>query len=128
MVDGRLRQCAEQRASDLIDLKGAWRVSPDDRPEYAAADFDDGAWTVLELPRGELYFHGTKYWLRWRVELPENTDRSPLALTLGALQDVYEIYVNGVRCAISSSWPSAVISNERSGRWAQKFENSRSVT
>jgi sigma-B regulation protein RsbU (phosphoserine phosphatase) len=89
-----------------IDLSGDWRMSPDDKPEYAATQFDDGAWPALRLPRGAEYFHGMKYWLRRRVDLPAGTDRSQLALTLGTLQDVYEVYVNGRRIGATGSFDS----------------------
>ena len=70
-------------------------MSPDDKAEYAAPGFNDSGWPILVLPRGETYFHGKEYWLRRHARLPETVDRSQVSLTLGALQDVYEVYVNG---------------------------------
>ena len=67
-----------------LDLSGDWRMSADDRPAYAAPDFDDRAWPTLALPRGKAFFHGFPYWLRRRVDLPAGIDRSQLALTLGS--------------------------------------------
>ena len=92
------------QSATWFDLSGEWRMSPDDRSEYAAPDLDDRSWATLTLPRGGQYFHGIRYWLRRRVDLPVGTNRRRLALTLGALQDVYEVYVNGRRIAATGSF------------------------
>ncbi len=84
-----------QSTGFLIELSGDWRMSPDDKAEYAAPGYNDDGWATLVLPRGETYFHGKQYWLRRNARLPETADRSQVSLTLGALQDVYEVYVNG---------------------------------
>ena len=73
-----------------IDLSGNWKLGDGDHSEFAAVELDDRSWPDLALPRGGQSSHETKYWLRRRVDLPEGADRRQLALTLGALQDVYE--------------------------------------
>lgn len=40
------------------------------------------------------------------MDLPAGTDRSQLVLTVGTLQDVYEVYVNGWRIGATSSFDS----------------------
>jgi hypothetical protein len=86
---------ATSQGSLWLDLSGDWRIHLQDRPEHASRDFDDQAWATHRLPRGDVYLFGTKYWLRRRVDLPGGTDRNQLALTLGVLHDVYEVYING---------------------------------
>ena len=79
-----------------VDLSGEWRMSLEDRPEFAAPDFDDRAWAAYRLPlsgRGP----SAGMWLRRTATLPDGADRTQLALTLGTINDVYEVYVNGVR-------------------------------
>ena len=79
-----------------LDLKGEWKVIHEDRPEFARPDFDDHAWQSVTLPTGEeANFQRAGGWLRKKVELPESAYRSQLALTLGTIQDVYEVYWNG---------------------------------
>ncbi|HUA61101.1 MAG TPA: SpoIIE family protein phosphatase [Verrucomicrobiae bacterium] len=83
-----------------IDLSGEWRKSPDDRAEYARPDLDDRGWQTVRLPwtRNESPVELDEvYWLRRTVELPPDTGRSGLALTIGPVREVYELYVNGAR-------------------------------
>ena len=90
----------------MLDLNGDWRLSPDDRSEYASSRWDDSKWQTLALPRGPMYFHGFSYWLRRSVAAPESMDRTQLALTLGTLQDVYEVYVNGTKIGATGDFRS----------------------
>ena len=80
-------------------------MSVDDRPEYSA-DIDDSSWATLTLPRGRDFFFPTKYWLRRRVELPDGTDLTQLTLTVGTIQDVYEVHVNSQLIGASGSFDS----------------------
>ncbi len=96
--------CALAQYALWIDLSGNWKLGEGDRPEFASPEFDDRSWPAIALPRGYQYSHGTKYWLRRRIDLPESADRSQLALTLGALQDVYEVYINGRRVGATGSF------------------------
>jgi hypothetical protein len=50
--------------------------------------------TPYPLPRHELPPAGT-HWLERTVDLPPWTDTSRLALTIGSVNEVYEVYVNG---------------------------------
>lgn len=75
-----------------IDLSGGWHPTVAQSPlEFAAPDFDDG-WKTARLPSGISLQQRSQNsgWLRQRVELPPSTERHPVALTLGALQDVRE--------------------------------------
>lgn len=77
-----------------IDLSGEWRRSPDDRPEYANLAFDDRGWQSVRLPwkRPESPIAMEEvYWLRRNVELPPDSGRSGLVLTIGPVREVYEL-------------------------------------
>jgi len=94
-----------------IDLSGDWRVLLNqDRPEFASPDFDDSAWSTLRLPVGRGRWPPGGWvetgWLRKKIELPEGTDRTQLALTLGAIQRGYEVYINGTLAASTIQPPS----------------------
>jgi hypothetical protein len=77
-----------------IDLSGDWHVSADDRPEYAQPAFDDSQWRVAHLPRSALPERGI-YWVRRTATLPDGAVVSNLALTLGTISEIYELFVNG---------------------------------
>ena len=81
-----------------LDLSGEWRQHHGDQPAYAQPGFDDRGWTVVRLP-WQQQSEATLFWLRRTVDLPEWAARMPLALTLGPVSPVYEVYVNGVRIA-----------------------------
>ena len=81
-----------------LDLSGDWRISTDDRPEYARLDFDDSGWDTVRLPSGKPRAQGPNRpvrWIRRSVELPWEAQRQTVALTIGIPNDIYELYVNG---------------------------------
>ena len=77
-----------------VDLAGTWLGTFGDRPEFASPQLDDSHWPEVNVP-GNHYRLAT-HWMRRRVTLPEGADFNRLAMTLGARQDAYEVYVNGV--------------------------------
>ena len=81
-----------------VDLSGDWRESADDKAEYARPHFDDTAWKTVRLPWTQ---HpptdNSRHWFRRTVEMPQGADRTRLAITLGPISIVYEVFVNGVR-------------------------------
>ena len=84
-----------------IDLSGPWHISLADHPEFAQPNLDDSHWQTTEMPGGLPYINSGRQvrgWLRRRVELPPDTDRTHLALTLGVItQSRYEVYIDGAR-------------------------------
>lgn len=79
----------------LVDLSGEWRRIAGDQPAYASPDFDDHNWDVARLPWQQQPPNGIA-WLRRSAELPNYIDRARLALVLGPVSPVHEVYVNGV--------------------------------
>jgi len=79
------------------DLHGDWRFSPRDDPAYAQPGFDDGAWRLVQLPSNPNLLVRTPAWLRRTVTLAPAAPRKDLTITLGTLQDVYQVFVNGVQ-------------------------------
>ncbi len=78
----------------FIDLTGEWRQSADDNPAYALPDFDDRSWSTVTLPWQQEPKAGV-FWLRRSVDLPGWADKTQLALTLGPVRPIYEVYING---------------------------------
>ena len=86
---------AGQNPALYVDLSGDWRFQSGDRSEYASAEFDDSAWTSIRLPRSGKQPQGY-WWLRRTIDLPDWADTTQMAITIGGLNEVYELYVNGV--------------------------------
>ncbi len=92
-----------------LDLAGLWQAQRGDNLRFAQTDFDDRDWRTSILPMGSANPFGPGGrvgWLRRRVTLPAGADPDRLALTLGALRDGYEVYVNGQRIATTGSFES----------------------
>ena len=89
-----------------IDLSGAWKLIVGvDRPEFASPEFDDHAWTVVAVPFGlrRPIPNLSQGWLRRRVALPARSGERPLALTVGYLRGIHEIFINGQRISASTN-------------------------
>ena len=86
----------------VADLAGDWRFSPGHGAvSFAAPDFDDDAWATLRVPgtwetQGYPALGGTA-WYRKRVTLSAEDSGQDLVLVLGAIDDLDETFVNGVR-------------------------------
>ena len=83
----------------FLDLSGEWRFQQADSPEFARPDFDDRAWETRQLPWLQLRPQET-WWLRRTVTIPEWADLSSIVLTLGGMNEVYEVFVNETRIAV----------------------------
>mgnify|MGYP001010090067 CR=1 FL=1 len=88
---------AAQDNSVWIDLSGPWKFSSKDDPAFAQPSIDDSSWTTVRLPSNPGLFSKAPAWLRRSVELPAGAGRADLTVTLGTLQDVYQVFVNGVQ-------------------------------
>jgi hypothetical protein len=90
---------AQAQTIPWIDLSGPWQMSAGDNPAFAAPEFDDRSWSSLHVPLGnETRSRGRlpeRYWLRRRVDLPADSDRSRLTVTIGAISPFFEVFVNG---------------------------------
>lgn len=92
-----------------IDLNGTWRGADGDRPEFSSPNFDDSAWSLIDVYAN--VYRQANYWLRYRTTLPDGTDASRLAITLGARPEAYELYVNGIRVGATGSLKSFAVSS-----------------
>ena len=84
-----------------INLSGPWRITLEDQPQFAEPNFDDSHWRITQMPGGMPQIVSgtvTRGWLRRRVQLPPDVDRTHLVLTLGVItQSRYEVYIDGAR-------------------------------
>ena len=82
------------------DLAGRWRFHPGDDPAWASPAFDDARWDVVTVPgrwetQGYPDLDGYA-WYRTTFTL-KDPDDGPHVLVLGRIDDLDEVWVDGVR-------------------------------
>ena len=92
-----------------LDLSGAWKFSIGDNEQWADPEFDDRNWESIQVPSPweSQGFHGYDgyAWYRTTFELPSAVSRDNLYLSLGYIDDVDEVYLNGKLIGFSGSLP-----------------------
>lgn len=93
----------------VLDLSGEWRFSIGDNAQWADPDFNDRLWETIRTPapwesRG---FHGYDgyAWYRKSFTLPSSIEENNLYISLGYIDDVDEVYLNGKLIGFSGSFP-----------------------
>jgi sigma-B regulation protein RsbU (phosphoserine phosphatase) len=83
--------------SEFVSLAD-WRVHAGDDAAWARPDFDDSAWTRTSFPKTEFHELNAQewHWYRTTFPVPAELRGQQLSLGLGAFDDVYEVYVEGV--------------------------------
>ena len=85
----------------VVDLAGRWRAAPGDDPARAAVGFDDRAWAELTVPErweSQGYPDADGFaWFRRSVALSAADAARPLTFVAEAIDDLDEVFVNGVR-------------------------------
>jgi enterochelin esterase-like enzyme len=100
---------AADDASVDLDLTGQWQFSLGDDLAWADPAFDDSAWSAVEVPEvgGGRQFddYDGFAWYRLTFDLPAEADGTNLVASMGFLDDVDEVYLNGERINGSGSLP-----------------------
>ena len=93
----------------VASLKGTWRFSVGDDATWATPAFDDSEWTKVDLPddwESEGYRDYNGYaWYRREFKLPRGETRQSLYVTLGKIDDVDQVFVNGVLVGGTGQFP-----------------------
>ncbi|TFD01150.1 hypothetical protein E3O65_02325 [Cryobacterium breve] len=104
-----------------LDLAGQWQFSLGDDPAWADPAFDDSAWSTVEVPQvggGEQFADYDGFgWYRLTFDLPAGAEGTNLVASLGFMDDVDEVYLNGTRIGGSGSLPP----NAQSQWFEQRF-------
>jgi sialate O-acetylesterase len=84
-----------------INLQGKWKFKPGDDLERAQPDYDDNHWTEIFVPakwedQGYRNFDGYG-WYRKEFIYRGNLNDDKVVLLLGRIDDVDEVYVNGIK-------------------------------
>jgi phosphoserine phosphatase RsbU/P len=83
-----------------------WRVHEGDNPAWASPGFDDSQWATIrfrQLNESEVSNAGT-HWYRATFQVPADFAGQELAVGMGPLDEVYDVYVDGARVGRLGHW------------------------
>jgi hypothetical protein len=82
-----------------VNLNGRWKFHVGDNKAWKAPDFDDKEWKRIHVPadwESEGYDDYDGYaWYRVKFRLPQNLTQGDLYLSLGKIDDIDDVYLNG---------------------------------
>jgi len=96
--------CKQTKTLERIDLSTDWRFAPDEKnigasEKWFAVDYDDSKWDILEAGKKweeqgypDLDAYG---WYRKSVEIPSNWKGKDIWIKFAAVNDAYELFING---------------------------------
>ena len=94
-----------QPSEDVIALDN-WKMHFGDDPQWATPGFDDSGWASSAGPSrepGRSKYQGYR-WYRTTINIPDNFLGRDLGLGLGLVEEVYEVYVEGVSVGRFGHW------------------------
>jgi len=88
-----------ENLKQIISLEGTWRFTVGDDPEWANPNYNDQEWDYVFVPKswennGFVNYNGYG-WYRKYFQLSSDNVNTPLFLTIGYIDDVDEVYLNG---------------------------------
>jgi len=92
-----------------LNLAGTWKFKPGDNPEWSQPDYKDESWSDMKVP-GKWEHYGFSdldgfAWYRKSFSLPEQLAGNRWILMLGRIDDIDEIYLNGVKIGQTGIFP-----------------------
>lgn len=101
------------KAQDIdkyADLSGLWKFHLGDNMQWSEPDYDDSHWENIKVPSSweaqGFYGYNGFAWYRTRIYTPLNTNNSSYYLSLGYIDDVDEVYINGKKIGSSGRFPN----------------------
>ncbi len=93
----------------IVNLKGWWRFSIGDNPEWASPDYNDNNWEEIYVPSSwedeGFYGYNGYAWYRTQFELSPDFNEQIIYISLGFIDDVDEVYLNGNLIGSTGSFP-----------------------
>lgn len=96
----------------IFSLRGNWKFSIGDDTEWAKPDYDDSRWEEIYVPSSwenqGFYGYDGFAWYRKTFKLPKNaltTNELLMSLQMGFIDDVDEVYLNGVLIGVTGAFP-----------------------
>jgi hypothetical protein len=90
-----------------LDLSREWRIKKtnDDSRKYAEMSYNDTTWSRINLPK-IIFPDRTRsiIWMRNTFTVPADYKDKDLALNLGKIWEVDEIFINGIRMGSHGRW------------------------
>jgi hypothetical protein len=82
-----------------LNLSGKWKFHTGNNKEWKSPEFNDEDWNTINVPsiwENEGYEDYDGYaWYRIKFRLPQNFDDGELYLSLGKIDDIDDVYLNG---------------------------------
>jgi sialate O-acetylesterase len=93
----------------LVNLSGEWKFQVGDDSSCSAIDYDDSKWDKIKAPSSweNQGFHGYNGYAWYRISFDGTSKLTGknLSLHLGFIDDVDEVYFNGVKIGTSGNFP-----------------------
>ena len=83
---------------------GPWKFHTGDDPRWAKPDFDDSNWAKGAYDHINYFDLAGTSWYRATFQAPAGSPSQDLAIGMGPIDQVYDVYVNGVRVGGYGSW------------------------
>lgn len=92
----------------VVRVSGPWKFHEGDDPRWADPGFDDSQWPKIEFGQVKSFglAAGTN-WYRATFQVPVGFGGQDLAIGVGPIDQVYDLYLNGVRIGGYGSWVPA---------------------
>jgi hypothetical protein len=85
-----------------------WRVHAGDNPAWAKPDWDDSQWTKFDFGQvNSIGLAAGTSWYRAAFQVPAGFASQDLAIGVGPIDQVYDLYVNGIRVGGYGAWAPA---------------------
>ena len=93
----------------LLDLRGTWKFELGDESRWSNPAFNDSKWTEIKVPgfwedQGYPGYDGYA-WYRKHIQVPQEWTQKDLQLSLGMIDDVDEVYINGEFIGFTGLFP-----------------------
>lgn len=99
-----MTQRAYAAQKEIITIDN-WRVHAGDNPAWAKPDLDDSQWTKADFGQvNSIGLAAGTSWYRATFQVPAAFASEDLAIGVGPIDQVYDLYVNGVRVGGYGSW------------------------
>ena len=100
LVDGQLGLFYDEDTELLsLDLSGKWKFHTGNNKDWKSPEFNDQDWKLINVPdawENEGYEDYDGYaWYRMKFRLPETITDKTLYLSLGKIDDIDDVYLNG---------------------------------
>ena len=84
-----------------LNLNGSWKFQTGDNKNWKSPEFNDETWKSINVPatwesQGYNDYDGYA-WYRLKFSLPQNINNEELYLSLGKIDDIDDVYLNGER-------------------------------